>query len=233
MMETLADRSFLIVDDEETSRFLVNRFLRDVAPRQLLLASNGQEALDLLATNTVDCIITDLNMRPINGLQLLKAVRTGASAARRDLPVVLFTGYSDIDLVGVALALDVHAFVVKPVAKPVLLARIRRSLEQAAPTTPVAAYQAIEIPPTLGAEPVVEPPPAEARAPVPQPGSGGPEVLLALGEVRENQVLSRDVANQNGRLLINAGTKLTRRFIDRLLDLVEIDPSLAQIWVRI
>jgi len=127
----------------------------------------------------------------------------------------------------------VHAFVVKPVARPVLLERIRRSLAQPAPTTSVEAYQAIEIPPTLGAEPPAPPPPVAPVAPSPAVGRRWPEVLTALSEVREDQVLSRDVVNQNGRLLINAGTKLTRRFIDRLTDLVELDSSLAEVWIRV
>jgi CheY-like chemotaxis protein len=220
-MDALAGRSYLVVDDEEISRLLVSRFLRQVEPRQLLLAAHGQEALDLLASNPVDCLVTDLNMRPVDGLELLKAVRTGASAARRDLPVVLFAGRSDIDRMGIALALDVHAFVVKPVARPVLLERIRRGLAQPTPAVPVEAYRAIELTPAPGA------------GPAPPAGGAGPDRQTPLNEVRDGQVLSRAVASHDGRRLVDAGTALTRRWIDRLTDLVELDPSLAQVWIRL
>ena len=69
-------------------------------------------------------------MPELHGLQLLKAVRTSQYGITRATPVTLLTGYSDKSLVDVALALDVNAFLVKPVSKGAFSARITQVLEQ-------------------------------------------------------------------------------------------------------
>ncbi len=59
-----------------------------------------------------------------------------------------------------------------------------------------------------------------------------PEILVALHEVRERSILSRNLLATGGGLLLARGTQLSSRLIDRLRDLNEVDPSIESIWVH-
>ena len=110
-----------------TSRSAVRWLLKDLGNPDVFQAGDGREALRLIA-NGVDFVISDFNMPELHGLQLLKAVRTGQHGITRATPFTLLTGYSDKSLVDVALALDVNAFLVKPVSKGAFSTRIPRYL---------------------------------------------------------------------------------------------------------
>ena len=127
----LSDMSVLLVDDESFSRTTVARFLDDMGSPTIYQAENGQEALDLLQgdASDIDFIVCDINMPVMHGLQLLRAVRLGEHHVNRALPFVMVTGHSDRHLVDMALALDVNAFLIKPVSKNAIGARISKMLE--------------------------------------------------------------------------------------------------------
>lgn len=123
----LRDRSFLIVEDEPFSRVVLERILYGLEPLHLRSAGGTTEALEQLKKlEAVDCVITDFAMEPLNGLDLLKAIRTGKAGVRRDLPVVMLTGFADAALIGAALALDANAFIAKPASQQGLRERLVR-----------------------------------------------------------------------------------------------------------
>lgn len=122
--------SFLIVDDVRTTRISLLGMLKDMGDPVVFHAENGHEALSMLQEKAkeVDCIISDFNMPVIHGLKMAQLIRMGYSGIRRDIPIVMLTGYGDRNLLGLALALDVNAFLVKPAAKDVLNDRIATML---------------------------------------------------------------------------------------------------------
>jgi CheY-like chemotaxis protein len=77
-----------------------------------LLASCGNEALDILRTHKIDAVISDINMPNGNGIELLNHVRK-----EFDLPVVLMTGLSDLKEAKEALAMGTRSFLSKPFKK--------------------------------------------------------------------------------------------------------------------
>jgi two-component system chemotaxis response regulator CheY len=85
----------LIVDDSSVMRRMVRRTmeLSEVPLGQVLEAGNGREALDLLATSTVDVLFTDINMPVMNGPELLRALSARPDAVRAR--VVISTDGSD------------------------------------------------------------------------------------------------------------------------------------------
>jgi CheY-like chemotaxis protein len=106
-----ASRKFLLVDDESFMLGLIDRVLKQCQAGRILRAPNGARALDLFRSNTaqVDCIIADLNMKPMNGLEFLQAVRTGVNKKiPREQPFIMLTGHGESDAVRAAIALDVH-----------------------------------------------------------------------------------------------------------------------------
>jgi CheY-like chemotaxis protein len=141
----LENRYFLVVDDEEFVRSLVVRFLNRSGAAGVVEAADGREAIAAIASYDMvfDAIVSDVRMRPMNGIELLRAIRTGAGGLKRNIPVVMLTAHAEAELVDQALALDADAFVVKPVKREALIERVLRVLQRAVPIQPAANYAAV------------------------------------------------------------------------------------------
>ncbi len=125
----LAPYKVLIVDDERFSRLIVTRLLQGLECTDIETAKDGAQALDILrASKSIDLVISDFDMPVINGLELLKAVRSGAAGVPRELQFAMLTSFSDKYLVDMALSLDVGAFLVKQVSKNTLHQRLEKML---------------------------------------------------------------------------------------------------------
>jgi len=112
---------FLIVDDSSTMRKIVSLALSG-AGHQFEEAENGRLALDRLSAGGFACVMLDINMPEMNGLEFLEAkAKLPAFAA---LPVVVLTTQDEEDLRKKALALGAKAFLVKPFKKEELIATL-------------------------------------------------------------------------------------------------------------
>ena len=133
-VDCLANRHFLVVDDEGFIRTLVARFLKRSGAAAVVEAADGGQAMAAIASYdmTFDAIISDINMRPVSGIELLRAIRTGAGGLKRNTPVLLLTVHAEAELVAEAMALDADAFVLKPVERKSLIDRVLRVLESMA-----------------------------------------------------------------------------------------------------
>lgn len=95
-------KTILAVDDEPNMLRLLEISLRQAGYRPLT-ARDGREALAIIQTHHVDCVVTDLHMPFMSGLQLLKAIRGGANdnTAQKmegyaDLPVIIVTAQGEV-----------------------------------------------------------------------------------------------------------------------------------------
>lgn len=155
MMDQPADyvkRTFLLVDDETFMLGLVERILKQCNAGRILRATNGAGALAMFSGNLgkVDCIVADLNMKPMSGLELLKAIRTGVGKRiPRDQRLIMLTGHGDMDAVQTAVDLDINGYVLKPVSTANLVAALNRALERTVPLKEVDVYHAIQLPEKL------------------------------------------------------------------------------------
>jgi CheY-like chemotaxis protein len=82
------ERKLLVVDDDEDARRLIAAFLSDEG-FEIRTASNGREALDLLAPFSPDLVILDLMMPVMDGMEFLDTLR--ADSRYRHLPVIIVT----------------------------------------------------------------------------------------------------------------------------------------------
>jgi DNA-binding response OmpR family regulator len=111
----------LVADDDATLRSLFQRGLERAGLR-VILASNGREAIEMLAQETVSVAVMDLNMPVLDGLATLREIR--ASERFRRLPVVLVTG-SDAESSTIRAATDgANDCITKPVGLDELAARV-------------------------------------------------------------------------------------------------------------
>jgi DNA-binding response OmpR family regulator len=120
------DAVILIVDDEPTSRTLLEMVLKqeDVVIRQ---AASGQEALRLL-TSSEPCqlVISDIRMPEMDGCELLARMRADPRTAT--IPVIMVTNVADRDTVVDMIGQGVRDYIVKPFKPSTVLARVRAAL---------------------------------------------------------------------------------------------------------
>jgi CheY-like chemotaxis protein len=121
-----AGKRVLIVDDEESTRLLIERILESVDGLEVTLAGDGEEALKLLSGRSFDLILLDLLMPGIGGIEALTRLR--GSAANRDTPVIVVSMLADPDTKVVCQSMGVVDYLVKPIVRPALVGAVRRAL---------------------------------------------------------------------------------------------------------
>jgi len=82
----------LVVDDARGIRDLLSELL-EAEGYQVILASNGNEALELVETENLQAILLDINMPGINGVEVCKRLREGEST--RSVPIIMMTALGD------------------------------------------------------------------------------------------------------------------------------------------
>lgn len=109
----VVSRRILVVDDHEDDRVLLDHLFR-AHDYQVLLASNGEAALDVLKTESIDLVISDVLMPVMDGLQLCKLIKT--TNELKSVPVILYSSiYSNEEDVNVAVSSGADKYLVKPV----------------------------------------------------------------------------------------------------------------------
>lgn len=101
--------SILVVDDEEMMRNLLEKVLTREG-YQIDTAGNGEEALEALKKHTYHIIISDMKMPKMNGLELLKIVKSEYP----HIGVIIMTAYGDTYTVKDALLLGADEYITKP-----------------------------------------------------------------------------------------------------------------------
>ena len=93
-MSELEDIHVLVVDDSATIRNIIAKHLGDAY--FTIHASNGEEAWQLIESNdSISLVFADLHMPVMNGMLLLKQIRSSASERISNLPVIMITGHED------------------------------------------------------------------------------------------------------------------------------------------
>lgn len=132
----------LIVEDSPTQSMLLSRLLEQAG--YLVSAScDGASALEHLAENEPALVITDVTMPGMNGYQLCRAIRAGAS--HRDMPLLLLTSLANQEELILGLESGADAFVSKPYDGERLLARVAELLANGGSIAEGPAGPAIEI----------------------------------------------------------------------------------------
>lgn len=119
----------LLVDDDNTLRKLTKAALKR-AGYTVIEAVDGEEALRLVKRELPDLMVLDFMMPELNGIEVLKALRSTPRTAR--LPVIMLTGMGDEDSLSKAFDAGATDYLSKPFSTPQLTARIRACLTRAA-----------------------------------------------------------------------------------------------------
>lgn len=112
----------LIVDDDPAILRLLKKYLGETN-REVLVATNGQDALRIVLAEEPPIIITDWMMPEMDGIALCRMLRNHEGV--RFIYIIMLTAHSSFDRVIEAFDAGADDFLVKPIGKPELMARLR------------------------------------------------------------------------------------------------------------
>jgi len=106
--------NILIVDDSLSMRAVIKKIisLSGIRTDKCYEAQNGREALEVLAENWVDIILSDINMPEMNGIEFLTALRS--DELFKEIPVVFISTEANAERIKEAALLGARGFLKKP-----------------------------------------------------------------------------------------------------------------------
>ena len=106
------NKSFMVVDDSGTMRQLILMTLKKMGCTSIVDAPNGKVALEKLAGNSVDIVLTDIDMPEMNGLEFIEKAR----AQYASLPIVILSTHGDEATRDKGLMLGANDYLTKPLS---------------------------------------------------------------------------------------------------------------------
>jgi len=116
----------LLAEDEPTNQFAMIKLL-EKAGYEVMLAENGKQAIDLLKMHDFDCILMDVQMPLMDGVEATKTIRSSANLGpKKDIPIIAMTAYAMIGDREKFLECGMNDYVGKPVRMDDLAATLDR-----------------------------------------------------------------------------------------------------------
>jgi len=115
----------LVVDDEKNVRVLFERILAKEG-YEVECAASGSEAIDKLANNSFDLVVTDLKMEGIDGLDLIRKGKKTNQA----IPFILISGYGTAQTAVSAAQEGADVYLMKPIDMKDLKLAVKRALRK-------------------------------------------------------------------------------------------------------
>lgn len=123
----------LVAEDETFSQKIVVMVLNNLGAKNIALAQNGAEALEILATATTgqpfNLVISDIEMPDMDGFELARRIRSGIVPKYKDIPILTLTGHSTEENVHKGRAHGIQGFIVKPPSADILERHMKRVLK--------------------------------------------------------------------------------------------------------
>ena len=116
----------LIVEDYKTMLRIIRNLLKQLGFGNVEEAIDGRAALQKLRTKNFGLVISDWNMEPMNGLQLLKEIR--ADVKLKETPFIMISAESKSENIVVAKEAGVSNYIVKPFTAAILKSKINTVL---------------------------------------------------------------------------------------------------------
>jgi two-component system response regulator FixJ len=117
-----------VVDDDESARESL-AFLLEAADFEVVSHASPLALLDILPLDGAGCVITDMRMPDMTGLELVRELNARGSR----VPIIMITGHGDIPLAVEAMRAGVVDFIEKPFGESRMLDALNRALETAPP----------------------------------------------------------------------------------------------------
>ena len=111
----------LVVDDVILMCDFLYGVANQIAGCRAFKALDGKSAAEFLENETIDLLITDIEMRAPSGLELVQRIRAGKfTGTSHDIPIIMFSGNAYRDVIEQSIAYDVNDFLAKPITSALL-----------------------------------------------------------------------------------------------------------------
>jgi len=214
------DDVVLVADDEDFTRYMTAEILDRLGHPRTIVARNGAEAVAALSgelAGAIRLVLLDFDMPEPNGIEVLKAIRSGSLGVAADVLVMMVTGNDSFDLMWAAMILDADAFLAKPLKVPELRELLTSLAGADREIAPAETYADIDVSEMRRHRQTA---PIEAGEPV------------TVAELAIGMVIVANVLTPTGALLLAAGTVVTGRLVRLLRGLVAGGLPLGDILVR-
>ena len=119
-------KRILIVEDDESSRILLERILESVPTLDVTLADDGDAAVSLAGKERYDLILLDLLMPGMGGIEVLGRIRGGSPNSKT--PVIIVSVMDDAPTKIACESLGVSDYIVKPIRRDAVIAAVKGAI---------------------------------------------------------------------------------------------------------
>jgi two-component system, OmpR family, response regulator len=206
MSNELEKLKILVVDDQSLVRTLVSQSLQSMGIRaeNISQAPDGSTAMRTLDMRMIDLVLCDVEMKPMNGLDLLKELRCGHTMNASNLPFIILSGHADRGNVTVAVQLHADGFVVKP-PKPVDVEKaISQALRRTRPEVDPFSYYGVDTGTDYDKKVF-----RRLFEPRPEDLPDAPNETVTVNSAKPGSVLAEDLLSKGGHLLLPRGASIS------------------------
>ncbi len=122
--ELFSSLRVLLVDDVHAIRYLMRTLLRSFNVQSVVEASDGAKALELARSYPLDLVITDVSMRPMDGLAFTRCLRRPGPYLNPTLPVLILSSHAEEAVVRAAVEAGANEYLAKPITRAALAAKL-------------------------------------------------------------------------------------------------------------
>lgn len=130
----------LIIEDNAHMRTLLRSLMQAIGVGTVVESPDGAAGYVALREKRADFVLTDLSMKPIDGIEFTKMVRTAKDSPNPYVPIIMVTGHTERARVEAARDAGVTEFLAKPITVQNLLLRIVEIVERPRPFVRCATY---------------------------------------------------------------------------------------------
>lgn len=226
--------TILLTDDDPFIRRIISHILSKLGVMQIIEAEDGPQALAALCEQEIHLMMTDIHMPAMNGIELIKQVRSGNSSASNDLPIIVITSFSNTEVLSSCIELDVSGFLVKPITPDSAAEKIVQAMAETTKAKRSKAYGHVD----SNLETLSRPLPGASNKPNhPAPTgeslsiSSDPSIIeIPLTELRPGMKLEESLYTKRGGSLLTAGIVFNETAINRIN---ELSPLLEKTKARV
>lgn len=131
----------LLAEDDRMMQLLIQDVLQNLGFTEIALASSGRLAIELLDRFPFDLVISDWRMKDMDGIDVIRFLRSDPKARNFRIPVILLTGNTESRYVFTARDAGVNEYIIKPFTAEQLAKRIRNIIENPRSFVETRAYR--------------------------------------------------------------------------------------------
>jgi len=216
----------LLVDDDSFIRRVNRQIITNLQIQQLFQAEDGLNAMPILKNNEVDILITDIQMPKMNGIELIKQIRTGNAMCRRHLKVIVVTNFSNTEVLNSCIQLNVNGFLVKPITPAGMEKKIKLAMQEQTSLASVEEYLKVNTDlkslEQVGTEKSSKVNVSISKRHKDNTSKNEEGKLVSLINLKSGMQLLEDIYFTNGSKLVSSGMVLSENLINRIKELREV-----------